>query len=668
VKRYKEIYLRLLALRDREWPIISGVGKHFLYIMPIFNDVAYYASTIQFVSETLDRLLSNNPKFVAFTKSALQVNPGLGQFDLPTLLRWPLQTAQTLQLRLTAFLEYTPDTPPFAEERADLAAACQQLQNAAQQISQAEELAAQRARVFNAEYHFVYEGEGLENALNLLGDVDRTFIRESPVIHFDSKKKSSERHLIMFNDLLIIGRGQPPAIHLNQHDILKLDHYFLVDNVDLEKELGLRGVKTESFPVFKLVLDPSFIAEPDRGIRLNASASAFPGLGCSESVWYLSAPTAAEKQVWFLKIQKQMALNKQVFGVDLTDLLTNETVMTATGIPKVVAWTVAQLQKRAMSTVGLFRVSPEKTALAGLLQRFNRGLIKSADELDLQEISTISEVLKVFFRQLPEPLFTWSLSEEIAQADDDPVVPALLARLPGPNRLLLDFLMRFLAQVSQYSETNKMTPSNVAIVFGPNLIRSRDESLESSMRMPRILSATAAIVNYYVAAGPPDLPPETDIPPPFPTIEWATDLCSSDEETEFDPFESVHIVKSAPSSSIKSSSADTSTSTPFPGIRVHGEPAGSSSPRSHRLKEVEANSKSPRALPTAPLSTSSSRAPKSATSDGSFPGIKLKEIPDFAKLTDKPPASPKSSKKGVSASLSFRRKTSRPTAESLFSS
>lgn len=36
--------------------------------------------------------------------------------------------------------------------------------------------------------------------------------------------------------------------------------------------------------------------------------------------------------------------------------------------------------------------------------------------------------------------------------------------------LLSRYLIKFLAKLTEYQDTNKMTPSNVAIVLGPNLL------------------------------------------------------------------------------------------------------------------------------------------------------------------------------------------------------
>lgn len=41
---------------------------------------------------------------------------------------------------------------------------------------------------------------------------------------------------------------------------------------------------------------------------------------------------------------------------------------------------------------------------------------------------------------------------------------------PYPDSCLPRYLMKFLAQLADEQEVNKMTPSNIAIVLGPNLL------------------------------------------------------------------------------------------------------------------------------------------------------------------------------------------------------
>jgi Rho GTPase-activating protein 1 len=91
-------------------------------------------------------------------------------------------------------------------------------------------------------------------------------------------------------------------------------------------------------------------------------------------------------------------------------------------------------------------------------------------------------LLKAFFRELPEPLLTFDLFDDVMRFQELPteargafMKDTLRNKLPEQNFLVLKYLVNFLSMVNDSSCLNKMTASNLAVVFGPNLIRSRDE-------------------------------------------------------------------------------------------------------------------------------------------------------------------------------------------------
>lgn len=58
---------------------------------------------------------------------------------------------------------------------------------------------------------------------------------------------------------------------------------------------------------------------------------------------------------------------------------------------------------------------------------------------------------------------------------------ALIGKLPILNKMTVECLFVFLRRVIEYSGVNRMTASNVAIVWGPNLVRARVETPELLM-------------------------------------------------------------------------------------------------------------------------------------------------------------------------------------------
>ncbi|XP_078807072.1 rho GTPase-activating protein 44 isoform X6 [Oryzias latipes] len=141
---------------------------------------------------------------------------------------------------------------------------------------------------------------------------------------------------------------------------------------------------------------------------------------------------------------------------------------------------VTMLLECGMQEEGLFRVAPSASKLKKLKASLDCGVI------DVQEYSSdphaIAGALKSYLRELPEPLMTTELYDEWIQAsniqDMDKRLQALMGvceKLPTDNLNNFRYLIKFLAKLSDYQDSNKMTPGNVAIVLGPNLLWTHTE-------------------------------------------------------------------------------------------------------------------------------------------------------------------------------------------------
>ncbi|KAJ0184051.1 hypothetical protein K1T71_000474 [Dendrolimus kikuchii] len=162
----------------------------------------------------------------------------------------------------------------------------------------------------------------------------------------------------------------------------------------------------------------------------------------------------------------------QQFGVSLQFIKENHRDMEQF-IPPVVKECVEFLSEPdALETEGIFRRSANMLVIKELQRTCNRGEpIKP--NLDPHSAAVL---LKTFLRDLEEPLLTFDLYEEILKFETWPnrdkprhVKILILERLPMDNYILLKYLMKFLWKVQDRSCLNKMTSSNLAVVFGPNL-------------------------------------------------------------------------------------------------------------------------------------------------------------------------------------------------------
>uniref|UniRef100_A0A8C1MZU4 Rho GTPase-activating protein 44 n=1 Tax=Cyprinus carpio TaxID=7962 RepID=A0A8C1MZU4_CYPCA len=147
---------------------------------------------------------------------------------------------------------------------------------------------------------------------------------------------------------------------------------------------------------------------------------------------------------------------------------------------------VTMLLECGMEEEGLFRVAPSASKLKKLKASLDCGV------MDVQEYSAdphaIAGALKSYLRELPEPLMTFELYDEWIQAsnvqDMDKRLQALLCtceKLPADNLNNFRYLIKFLAKLTEHQDANKMTPGNIAIVLGPNLLWTHSEGNMTEM-------------------------------------------------------------------------------------------------------------------------------------------------------------------------------------------
>ncbi|XP_060884204.1 rho GTPase-activating protein 44-like isoform X3 [Labrus mixtus] len=141
---------------------------------------------------------------------------------------------------------------------------------------------------------------------------------------------------------------------------------------------------------------------------------------------------------------------------------------------------VTMLLECGMQEEGLFRIAPSASKLKKLKASLDCGV------MDVQEYSAdphaIAGALKSYLRELPEPLMSYELYNDWIQAsniqDQDKRLQALLSaceKLPPANNNNFKYLIKFLSKLTEYQDFNKMTPGNIAIVLGPNLLWMNNE-------------------------------------------------------------------------------------------------------------------------------------------------------------------------------------------------
>ncbi|GAA6024372.1 hypothetical protein JCM11491_001109 [Sporobolomyces phaffii] len=163
------------------------------------------------------------------------------------------------------------------------------------------------------------------------------------------------------------------------------------------------------------------------------------------------------------------------FGVDLGDQMLRDAVE----VPRVLEKCAEAIELYGLDNMGIYRLSGTTSRVQRLKQNLDRDLEGTdlLSEDNLSDINDIAAVLKLWFRELPEPLLTWELYHQfidVSKIENDRLrhirLHERVNELPDPNYATLKFLMGHLDKVAQRESVNQMSVSNLAIVFGPNLL------------------------------------------------------------------------------------------------------------------------------------------------------------------------------------------------------
>ncbi|KAK4297929.1 hypothetical protein Pmani_029687 [Petrolisthes manimaculis] len=178
-------------------------------------------------------------------------------------------------------------------------------------------------------------------------------------------------------------------------------------------------------------------------------------------------------------------------------------------VPLLVALCVGVVESRGMQTQGIYRIPGNKAAVTHLTEMINKDQ-KCIDFDDPRwcDVNVISSMLKQFFQKLPDPLFTSELYPQFIEASkvDDPSqrmieLKRMVHEMPDYHYETLRFLILHLSNIVSHSENNKMDVRNLAIVFGPTLVRSGDDNMVTMVtdmsHQCRIVETLISFANWF---------------------------------------------------------------------------------------------------------------------------------------------------------------------------
>uniref|UniRef100_A0A674BH22 Rho GTPase activating protein 4 n=1 Tax=Salmo trutta TaxID=8032 RepID=A0A674BH22_SALTR len=170
-------------------------------------------------------------------------------------------------------------------------------------------------------------------------------------------------------------------------------------------------------------------------------------------------------------------------------------------IPVVVESCIRFINLHGLHHEGIFRVPGSQREVNHIRDAFERGEDPLADS-DC-DIDSVAGVLKLYFRGLDPPLFPDEYYTELLDcvqneglAEKAAQIKSVVSSFPRPLLIVIRYLFAFLNHVSQYSDENMMQPYNLAVCFGPSLLRGSDSG-DVVARQPQVNDLVKTMILQY---------------------------------------------------------------------------------------------------------------------------------------------------------------------------
>ncbi|CAH0713495.1 unnamed protein product, partial [Brenthis ino] len=181
----------------------------------------------------------------------------------------------------------------------------------------------------------------------------------------------------------------------------------------------------------------------------------------------------AKRPAMEVLVKKGIYKDEPVFGRNLEEVCPS----TSPRVPDFVRACVKEIEssEENMCTDGLYRASGNLSQVQKIRLEIDQNNLSVIE--NNTDIHVLTGSLKLFFRELKEPLIPCSLFDRVLAACSIKPREAkikefrdIIHSLPQCNKDTLKFLLEHLLKVTQYSERNRMHTANLAIVFGPTLL------------------------------------------------------------------------------------------------------------------------------------------------------------------------------------------------------
>ena len=171
--------------------------------------------------------------------------------------------------------------------------------------------------------------------------------------------------------------------------------------------------------------------------------------------------------------KKGIIKNEPVFGSTLRELHMNDD----SEVPLFVLKCIKEIEKgEFLKTDGVYRQSGNLSTIQKIRLQVDQGNLAILETVD--DVHVLTGALKLFFRELKEPLIPWEFVDRLIAASGlnakkqkvKQLREVITKEMPPAHKATLAALLRHLVKVTEFKEYNRMQVPNLAIVFGPTLM------------------------------------------------------------------------------------------------------------------------------------------------------------------------------------------------------
>ncbi|KAM9531462.1 arf-GAP with Rho-GAP domain, ANK repeat and PH domain-containing protein 3 isoform 2-T3 [Guaruba guarouba] len=209
--------------------------------------------------------------------------------------------------------------------------------------------------------------------------------------------------------------------------------------------------------------------------------------------FYLQGLSRADSAAWYSDIQASAGGR----GNALRDQQ-----LSRADIPIIVDSCIAFITQYGLKHEGIYRKNGAKSRIKVLMEEFRRDARNVKLRISDNFIEDVTDVLKRFFRELEDPVFTLELHPQWKEAAEIPSKPhrlerykELIQRLPRLNHKTLAALIGHLYRVQKCADLNQMSTKNLSLLFAPSLFQTDGKGEHEVKVMEDLIDNYVSIFN-----------------------------------------------------------------------------------------------------------------------------------------------------------------------------